>query len=54
MVTDAERQPQHQFVQEQHDRVVAERLRVLGDRGQALVQPDVGGLADIGAEVVLL
>ena len=48
-----ERQPQHQLVEEQHDRVVAQALGVRGDRGQPGVQVDVGGLLGVRAEVVL-
>lgn len=50
-VGDAGRQPQDQLVEEQHDRVVAQVLRVPRDRGQPLVQGDValpGARGEVG------
>ena len=47
-----ERQPQHQLVQEQHDRVVAQALGVRRDRRQPGVEVDVAGLLGVRAEVV--
>ena len=48
-----ERQPQHQLVQEEHNRVVAEALGVRGDRGQARIEIHVRRLLGIGAEIAL-
>ena len=54
-VGDEARQPQHQFVEEQDDRVAAEHvLCVLADDRQPLVEVDVGGLVGAdGARVAL-
>ena len=48
-----EGQPQHQLVQEQHHRVVAQALRVRGHGRQPGVEVHVGGLLGVRAEVVL-
>ena len=48
-----ERQPQHQLVQEEHDSVVAQALRMRRDRGQPGGQVHVGSLLGISTEVVL-
>ena len=48
-----EGQPQHQLVEEQHHRVVAQALGVRGHRRQPGVEIHVGGLLGVRAEVVL-
>lgn len=50
-VAHLERQPQHQLVAEQGDRVVAEAAGVRADRCQSLVQGDEAGGVGVGGEI---